>query len=79
VTKPATQSSPYELIGIEGDRVLTLKEFAEIARISVMTLRRLVKRQQGPPITKLSERRIGVIARYGREWLEGRTRMPDGP
>jgi hypothetical protein len=52
------------------DRVLTLSEFAKIAGISVVTLRRRIAAHDGPIITKLSERRIGVRVRHGRAWLD---------
>jgi predicted DNA-binding transcriptional regulator AlpA len=55
------------------DRVLMLSEFAAIAGISFVTLRRLIARGEGPAVTKLSERRRGIRWRHGREWLDART------
>ena len=52
------------------DRVLTLSEFAKIAGFSVVTLRRRIAGGNGPIITKLSERRIGIRVRHGRAWLD---------
>jgi predicted DNA-binding transcriptional regulator AlpA len=65
----AGQISPYPG-GLADDRVLTLAEFAEIAGISVVTLRRLIAQKRGPPITKLSPRRLGIRVRHGRAWLD---------
>ena len=42
------------------DRVLMLSEFAIMAGISLVTLRRLIARGEGPAVTKLSTRRLGV-------------------
>jgi predicted DNA-binding transcriptional regulator AlpA len=52
------------------DRVLTLSEFAKISGFSVVTLRRQIAGGNGPIITKLSERRIGIRVRHGRAWLD---------
>jgi hypothetical protein len=54
------------------DRVLTLSEFAKIAGISLVTLRRRIAARDGPIVTKLSERRLGIRVRHGREWLDAR-------
>jgi predicted DNA-binding transcriptional regulator AlpA len=54
------------------DRVLTLSEFAEIAGISLVTLRRMIAAHNGPIVTKLSERRLGIRVRHAREWLDTR-------
>jgi hypothetical protein len=60
------------------DQVLTLPDFAKIAGISVPTLRRRIAGGDGPVITKLSERRIGIRVRHGRAWLDERACTADG-
>jgi predicted DNA-binding transcriptional regulator AlpA len=65
------QVSPYSL-GLADDRVLTLSEFAKIAGISLVTLRRRIAAHDGPIVTKLSERRLGIRVRHAREWLDAR-------
>jgi predicted DNA-binding transcriptional regulator AlpA len=55
------------------DRVLTLAEFASIAGISLVTLRRLIARGDGPAVTKLSIRRLGVRVSHAMAWLDSRT------
>jgi hypothetical protein len=55
-----------------GDRVLTLSEFAKIAGISLVTLRRMIAVHDGPIVTKLSERRLGIRLHHAREWLDAR-------
>jgi hypothetical protein len=70
ITSP-DQVSPYPL-GLADDRVLTLSEFAKIAGISLVTLRRRIAAHDGPIVTKLSERRLGIRVRHAREWLDAR-------
>jgi predicted DNA-binding transcriptional regulator AlpA len=69
---PANQISPYGA-GLADDRVMTLAELAQLCGLSVVTLRRMIKDRTGPPITKLSERRIGVRVRHALAWLDART------
>ena len=68
---PLDQASAYP-VGLADDRVLTLSEFAKIAGISLVTLRRSIAAHDGPIITKLSERRLGIRVRHAREWLDAR-------
>ncbi len=70
-SRPPIPVSPYP-VGLADDRVLTLSEFAEIAGISLMTLRRRIAADDGPIITKLSERRLGIRLRHARDWLDAR-------
>ena len=46
--------NPTAVLPFNEDRVLMLSEFAIMAGISVVTLRRLIARGEGPTITKLS-------------------------
>jgi hypothetical protein len=68
---PSKRISPYPL-GLFDDHVLTLAEFAKIAGISLVTLRRRIAAHDGPIVTKLSERRLGIRVRHAREWLDAR-------
>jgi len=68
---PADQGSSCPL-GLVDDRVLTFAEFAKIAGISLVTLRRRIAAHDGPIVTKLSERRRGIRVRHAREWLDAR-------
>ena len=54
------------------DCVLTLSQFASNAGISLATLRRSIACGEGPTITKLSARRLGIRVRHAREWLDSR-------
>jgi hypothetical protein len=68
---PLDQVSPHP-VGLADDRVLTLSEFAKIAGISLVTLRRSIAAHDGPIVTKLSKRRLGIRVRHAREWLDAR-------
>ena len=65
------QISPHP-IGLADDRVLTLPQFAKLVGISPVTLRRRIAAHDGPIVTKLSERRLGIRVRHAREWLDAR-------
>jgi hypothetical protein len=71
VSIPLDHVSSWPL-GLADDRVLTLSEFANLAGISPVTLRRRIAAGDGPIITKLSERRLGIRVRHAREWLDAR-------
>jgi hypothetical protein len=55
-------------------RVLTFKQWCEINGISPATGRRLVNAGNGPIVTQLSPRRIGVTIANNRAWQESRAR-----
>lgn len=63
---------PPGLSGLADDQVLKISEFAKIAGISVITLRRGIAANDGPITTRLSKRRIGIRVRHGRAWLDSR-------
>jgi hypothetical protein len=75
---PLDQVSPHP-VGLADDQVLTFSEFAKIAGISLVTLRRTIKARDGPIVTKLSERRRGIRVRHARAWLDARasTNLPE--
>ena len=60
------------VLPFDQDRVLTLSQFANNSGISLVTLRRLIARGEGPTVTKLSTRRLGIRVRHAREWLDAR-------
>jgi predicted DNA-binding transcriptional regulator AlpA len=60
------------VLPFDQDRVLKLSEFASNAGISIVTLRRLIARGEGPAVTQLSTRRLGIRVRHAREWLDAR-------
>jgi predicted DNA-binding transcriptional regulator AlpA len=54
------------------DRVITIKEVASRIGLSVITLQRLIRTGDGPPVTKLSTRRHGVRESHLERWLDSR-------
>jgi len=59
---------------LEGDRVLTFAEWCELNRIGKRTGRRIIRSGNGPVMTQLSERRIGITVGNNRRWQEARAR-----
>jgi predicted DNA-binding transcriptional regulator AlpA len=57
----------------DDDRVLSFREWCAKAGVSEATGRRLVARGEGPTITQVSVRRVGITGRHHREWLDRRT------
>jgi predicted DNA-binding transcriptional regulator AlpA len=58
------------------DEFLTKKEFAKLCRCSERTIDRLLETGDGPPVTRLSERRVIFPLAPAREWLSRRTVGP---
>jgi predicted DNA-binding transcriptional regulator AlpA len=59
-------------------RILNLNEFAARIGCSRRTIERAISRGEGPAITQVSERRIGVAEDDGDAWLSSRRRLPPG-
>jgi predicted DNA-binding transcriptional regulator AlpA len=68
-------SDQTSVLPFDQDRVLMLPQFASSAGISVATVRRLIARGEGPAVTKLSARRLGIRVRHAREWLDSRSQV----
>ncbi len=58
----------------DDQRVMTLRQCAEVNGISLWTLQRLIKAGRGPVITQISDRRIGVTVGNNRKWQQSRER-----
>ena len=67
-----TGLSDHEKGALLADRVYSLSDFADFAGVSLATLRRLIQTGEGPTITTLSARRVGVRGRHGSAWLDSR-------
>jgi hypothetical protein len=63
------------LLAEDDDAVLTFSEWCSLSGFSLRVGRYVIKRGDGPTITKLSDRRIGVSRKHHREWLEKRARQ----
>ena len=57
----------------DDDLVFSFREWCVRADISEATGRRLIARGEGPIITHVSVRRIGVTRQHHREWLRQRS------
>jgi predicted DNA-binding transcriptional regulator AlpA len=57
-----------------GNRVLTFRQWCGLNGFSVATGRRLIKSGQGPSITQLSPRRIGIRLADNAAWQATRVR-----
>jgi predicted DNA-binding transcriptional regulator AlpA len=58
------------------DRVIAEHAAAAMIGISLPTLRRRVRAGDGPPVIRLSERRIGYRLRDLRKWLDANIEQP---
>jgi prophage regulatory protein len=57
------------------DRIVSLKEAANVTGLSIATLRRLIDRGEGPSVTQLSTRRLGFRESHLNKWLNARIRQ----
>jgi hypothetical protein len=55
---------------LQADRVYPFAEFADLAGISIETLRRLIRTGKGPTVTWMSARRGGIRGRHAAAWLD---------
>jgi hypothetical protein len=60
---------------IEGDRVLTFAEWCALNKIGQRTGRRIIRSGNGPVVTQLSERRIGITIANNRAWQASKARV----
>jgi len=56
------------------DQVLSFFEWCQLNRISERTGRRILKGPNGPKVTLLSPRRVGITIRNNREWQRSNER-----
>jgi len=59
-------------------QVLTFFDWCRLSQISERTGRRILNGPDGPSVTMLSARRIGVTVRANRQWQQSRERPPGG-
>jgi hypothetical protein len=59
---------------LDDDKVLTFAEWCKLNRIGQRTGRRIIRSGNGPVVTQLSERRIGITVGNNRRWQESRAR-----
>jgi predicted DNA-binding transcriptional regulator AlpA len=56
------------------DRVFTLRQFSQLNGIGYRSAQRLIASGQGPRVTQLTERRIGIRESDAAEWQAARLR-----
>ena len=56
------------------DRVLTLRQWAELNSLGYRTAQRIIASGNGPKVVQLGDRRIGITEAHNREWLASRVR-----
>jgi hypothetical protein len=61
--RASTLSAPLSMTSLHDDQVLTFREWCQLNRISERTGRRILQGGNGPVVTKLSSKRLGVIVR----------------
>jgi len=66
------------LTSLADDQVLSFPEWCSLNRISERTGRRILNGPDGPSVTMLSARRVGVTVRANRQWQQSRERLPGG-
>jgi hypothetical protein len=59
---------------LQDGQVLTFFEWCALNRIGERTGRRLLASGNGPVVTQLTEKRIGITIRANREWQQARER-----
>jgi hypothetical protein len=72
IEHPGERSTHHRAAATESEH-LTLDETAEWLRCSTRTLQRLLETGSGPPVIRLSERRLIFRLTDLRAWLAGRT------
>ena len=53
---------------LDDQRVMTIPQWAEVNGFSIWTAQRLIKAGKAPPITQISDRRIGITVANNRKW-----------
>jgi hypothetical protein len=59
------------------NRVMTFKAWCDLNGFSIPTGRRIIASGDGPPVLRMSARRIGIRVCDNEDWQESRLRRPD--
>jgi predicted DNA-binding transcriptional regulator AlpA len=71
-----TQAALAQQLG--ADRVVSIREWAQLANVSHRTAKRLLAAGEGPPLLKLSERCRGIRLSDHNAWLASRSTTAKG-
>ena len=74
VLKRTQRSHLLEHKSVEDDKVLTFAEWCKLNGVSKRTGGRIIRGGNGPVVTQLSDRRIGITVGNNRRWQEARAR-----
>lgn len=66
--------APLPLTSLHDNQILTFFEWCQLNRVSARTGRRIIKGPDGPIVTRLSSKRIGVSVINNRNWQQSRAR-----
>jgi hypothetical protein len=58
----------------DDDRILSFADWCRLNSFSIATGRRIINADEGPPIIKLSARRLGIRVGDNRAWQKARVR-----
>jgi hypothetical protein len=62
------------LAPLQDDRCLTFREWCQLNSLGERTGRRILASGNGPTVTQLTDKRIGITVRANREWQASRAR-----
>jgi predicted DNA-binding transcriptional regulator AlpA len=62
------------LVGLELQRILSVKQWCALLGISLATGKRILRSGNGPKVVRISAKRIGIRLADHLRWLEARTR-----
>ena len=70
----AAKQELRQRLAVDDDAVLTFSEWCALSGFSVRVGRNVIKSDNGPVVTRLSDRRIGITRKNNREWQASRAR-----
>jgi predicted DNA-binding transcriptional regulator AlpA len=70
----SNKSRERQRLPAQPDRVLTLRQFAEINSLGLRTAKRLIAAGDGPPILQLTSKRVGIRQSDAARWQAARVR-----
>jgi len=63
-----------EHLTVDDQKILTVKQWAELNAISLWSAKKLIREGNGPRVVQLGERRIGIRVIDNARWQERRIR-----
>jgi len=63
-----------EHLTVDDQKILTVKQWAELNAISLWSAKKLIREGNGPRVVQLGERRIGIRVIDNARWQEQRIR-----